>query len=60
MSKHIDIVFAGSPDFDEGACFVEVEDDKGRSIRFGEWIRRDDGYWALRFKQSDVSFLVFK
>jgi hypothetical protein len=44
---YIDIVFAGPPS-PEGARFVEVEDSRGRSINFGEWVRRPDGYWALR------------
>lgn len=28
--------------------FIEVEDGSGRSIKAGEWLKRDDGYWALR------------
>ncbi len=28
--------------------FVEVEDDAGASINFGEWVERDDEYWVLR------------
>jgi len=47
MRKHIDIVFAdveGSPD----CTFVEVEDDRGYSVRVGEWIKRPDGYSVLR------------
>jgi len=44
----IDIVFDGPPSHESGR-FVEVEDSSGRSIRFGEWIKRDDGYWVLRF-----------
>jgi hypothetical protein len=38
----IDIVFNGPPS-PEGPIFVEVEDS-----RFGEWVQRPDGYWALR------------
>ena len=45
--EYIDIVFDGPPN-PEGAGFVEVEDSCGRSINFGEWVRRPDGYWALR------------
>lgn len=48
LPKHIDIVFDGPPSH-EGGRFVEVENDGGHSIRFGEWVKRDDGYWALRF-----------
>jgi hypothetical protein len=43
-----DIVFEGSPG-PEAPRFVEVEDPPGRSISFGEWVKRDDGYWVLRF-----------
>jgi len=32
--------------------FVEVEDDRGRSIRLGDWVERDDGLWALRIPRS--------
>jgi hypothetical protein len=46
--RYIDVVFDGPP-APEGPRFVEVENEDGRSIDFGEWIRRPDGYWALRF-----------
>ncbi|MET0984071.1 MAG: hypothetical protein ABW034_01560 [Steroidobacteraceae bacterium] len=39
----IDIVFDGPP---ENARFVEVENERGESIRVGEWIKRDDGHWC--------------
>ena len=32
----------------EAGRFVEVEDAIGHSIRKGEWVKRPDGYWALR------------
>lgn len=41
------IVFDGPPSHESGR-FVEVENAKGESINFGEWVHRDDGYWALR------------
>jgi len=47
MTEYIDIVFDGPPGPD-GGRFVEVENDCGRSIRVGEWIERQDGFWALR------------
>ena len=47
MVRKIDIVFDGPPGPVAGR-FVEVEDDSGASIGVGEWIERDDGYWALR------------
>jgi len=43
----IDIVFDGPPGPEAGR-FVEVENSEGRSIRFGDWIKRPDGYWVLR------------
>ncbi len=44
---YINFVFDGPPS-PEGARFVEVEDSRGRSINFGEWVRRPDGYGAHR------------
>jgi hypothetical protein len=44
---YVDVVFDGPPDH-EPPRFVEVEDEWGRSIRVGEWIRRPDEHWALR------------
>lgn len=46
--SYIDVVFDGPPGHESGR-FVEVEDSDGRSISFGEWLQRPDGYWALRF-----------
>lgn len=46
-APHIDIVFDGSPGPEAGR-FVEVENAMRQSIRFGEWLHRDDGYWVLR------------
>ena len=51
MSTHIDIVFDGPPSHKAGR-FVEVENDRGASIRFGEWVERDYGLWALRIPGS--------
>ena len=47
MGQPINIIFDGPPGPD-GAQFVEVETDDGKSINVGEWIERDDGLWALR------------
>lgn len=47
MTNFIDIVFDGAPGPQTGR-FVEVEDANGKSINFGEWVQRPDGYWALR------------
>ncbi len=47
----IDIVFDGPPGPEAGR-FVEVENELGASISFGEWIERDDGFWVLRIKKE--------
>ena len=47
--KFIDIVFDGPPS--ESGSFVEVEDDTGKSISFGKWVKREDGYWVLRINE---------
>lgn len=46
-TDYIDIIFDGPPSHESGR-FVEVENSAGKSINFGEWIERPDGYWALR------------
>lgn len=49
----IDIVFDGAPH--ENPTFVEIEGESG-SIRFGRWVKREDGHWVLRlFLCSDCS-----
>ena len=45
--KTVDIVFDGPPGPESGR-FVEVEDMDGKGVRIGEWIDRDNGFWALR------------
>ena len=53
----IDVVFTappGGPD-EPPAQFVELEDDDGNSIRYGEWVRRDDGHWALRLPRGEAT-----
>jgi hypothetical protein len=49
--KTIDIVFDGPPGHESGR-FVEVERDD-KSIRIGEWVKRADGYWALRLPDPE-------
>lgn len=53
VSKFVDIVFDGPPSHEAGR-FVEVENEQGHSIRFGEWLQRDDGFWALRIQQEQA------
>lgn len=47
--KFIDIVFDGPPG-PIAPRLIEVEDEHGHSIHAGEWVHRDDGYWALRIQ----------
>lgn len=51
MAGYIDVVFDGPPEAESGR-FVEVEDETGASIVAGEWIERENGYWALRIATS--------
>jgi hypothetical protein len=44
----VDIVMTRPPDADDPPRFVEVQNDRRRSIRYGEWVERDDGVWVLR------------
>lgn len=57
--RTIDIVFDGPPGPESGR-FVEVESPPGTGISFGEWVHREDGYWALRFTESVTSALGVK
>ncbi len=50
---YVDIVFTGPPGPDTEAHFVEVEDPRGYSMRLGEWLEREDGYWVLRIRKED-------
>lgn len=58
MTKHVDIVFDGPPGPEAGR-FVEVEDDTGKSIKFGEWLQRSDGYWVLRLEKAAPPIMIF-
>src|SRR5579872_475970 len=53
----VDIVFHGPPSPESGR-FVEVENQHGRSVDVGEWVRRADGFWALRISPSDITALA--
>ncbi len=53
IKDYVDIVFDGPPGPESGR-FVEVENAQGKSISFGEWIERPDGYWALRIPQQSA------
>lgn len=48
----IDIVFDGPPSHESGR-FVEVENEAGQSISYGQWVNRPDGFWALRIQADD-------
>lgn len=41
------VVFDGPPG-PTSCCFVEVEDDNGKSVNVGPWRERNDGFWELR------------
>ena len=41
------VVFDGPPG-PTSCCFVEVEDDNGKSVNVGPWREREDGFWELR------------
>jgi len=56
--RHVDIVFDGPPGPVTGR-FVEVEDENRASIRMGEWVERDDGYWVLRLDRSEALRVLF-
>lgn len=49
QTSAINIIFDGPPSPESGR-FVEVENDEGKSISIGEWIEREDGFWALRIE----------
>ena len=51
MSKYVDIVFNGPPTH-HSPRFIEVENEAGASIQYGEWLEREDGYWVLRVAQT--------
>lgn len=53
MDMVIDVVFDGPPSHD-GPRLVEVEDERGRSIRVGEWVNRGGGFWAPRIRCRPV------
>jgi|HubBroStandDraft_5_1064220.scaffolds.fasta_scaffold51463_2 hypothetical protein len=53
MAQHLDIVFDGPPTANAGR-FVEVEDDKSRSIAIGKWVDRGDGFYVLRITPKEL------
>lgn len=56
MREYVDIVFDGPPGPTPGR-FVEVENSRRESINYGEWVRRDDGYWVLRLPGPRYEYL---
>lgn len=56
QDKFVDVVFSGPPG--PGCCrFVEVENQDGKSISYGRWLQRCDGYWVLRITDSSAPFI---
>jgi hypothetical protein len=54
MTEYIDVLFDRHPATPSGECrFIEVENNKGESIRAGEWVEREDGMWALRIPSME-------
>ncbi len=51
MGKAINIIFDGPPSPPTPGRFVEVETDDGKSIKVGEWVRKDGGFWVLRIEK---------
>jgi hypothetical protein len=49
LTRQIDVVFDGPPG-PNSRRFVEVEDEAGKSVDVGDWVEREDGYWALRIQ----------
>ena len=49
LTRQIDVIFDGPPGHNSGR-FVEVEDEAGKSVDVGDWVEREDGYWALRIQ----------
>lgn len=45
------VVFDGPPAPESGR-FIEVEDEHGRSRKFGEWVECENGYWELRLPRG--------
>jgi hypothetical protein len=52
MARYIDILLKEPPGRE--ACFIEVENESRHSVSFEDWVRRDDGYWALRIRAADI------
>jgi len=51
--KEVRIIFDGFPS-SKGPRLIEVEDETGRSIKFGEWRRLSDGRHALVIVREDI------
>jgi hypothetical protein len=54
VEPFFDIVFDGPPAHESGR-FVEVEDETGKSISIGEWVKRDNDLWALRIPRTALT-----
>lgn len=54
-SQGINVVFDGPITPEGGPRFIEVETDDGFSVNCGEWIRRKNGTWSLRFTAKAVA-----
>lgn len=55
MIKYIDIVFTAPPGPGGECVFVEVENGRGKSVNIGEWVKREDGLYALRLTPESIN-----
>lgn len=46
-TDYVDVVMSGFPDHTP-PLFIELENESGHSIKYGEWIKRADGQHVLR------------
>lgn len=51
IGEYVDIVFDRAPG-PWPQRLIEIEDARGRSVSFGQWVHRDDGTAALRIPRS--------
>jgi len=54
IPTEIRIVFDGPP-CPKAGRFVEVENSQGFSMKVGEWLERNDGYWELRIPNVSLA-----
>lgn len=58
-SQEIRIRFDGPPSHESGR-FIEVENEEGASLNFGEWVEDVDGTWLLVFPNPYILLETLK